>query len=371
MKSVSGKVVRFLHHRPDQVSGFILDRGQEVRFWLTSSNAAGISALLALGSQVEVQGDLREEGSAGEYFQAALITNLDSKKSLSVLAPVHLNKPGMPFVATPPNQASLAHLGAFAETGRTSRLTQAESSPASFASTKSRPFAQSSRNRSAAMIDQTHPGLPPLPPASKLGAAAAIARAFDGLQRLQALLAYLKIVRRDMPGTGQLFHEAAHTYEQALRRYKSDDFECASEFAAASLALSLVVEIIISRTLRADTTYPSLVPPPPEHAFAFSDSNDVQEVLDRVSSLLSRIHWLLKNGTLPLEDRAQVRRIASWSETLYAQARRTYGNGAQDDAAELLQAANAAANSAEHICRKWYVSSQSSVPPASPSRRAS
>lgn len=370
MKSVSGKVIRFLHHRPDQVSGFILDRGQEVRFWLTSSNAAGISALLALGSQVEVQGDLREEGSAGEYFQAALITNLDSNKSLSVLAPVHLNKPGMPFVATPPNQASLAHLGAFAEAARTSRLTQGESSPASFASPESRPLAQSSRNRGAAMIDQTHPGLPPLPPASKLGAAAAIARAFDGLQRLQALLAYLKIVGRDMPGTGQLFHEAAHTYEQALRRYQSDDFECASEFAAASLALSLVVEIITSRTLRADTTYPSLVPPPPAHSFAFSDSNDVQELLDRVSSLLSRIHWLLKNGTLPLEDRAQVRRIASWSETLYVQARRIYGNGSQDDAAELLQAANAAANSAEHICRKWYVS-QSSVSAASPSRRAS
>jgi hypothetical protein len=81
----------------------------------------------------------------------------------------------------------------------------------------------------------------------------------------------------------------------------------------------------------------------------------VEEDLAEAESSLSRIHWILTNGTLPLEDRTQARRIASWGDALCKQARHMYQNAAVPDAAELVQAAFAGACSAEHVCRKWYV----------------
>jgi hypothetical protein len=354
MQVVSGRLSKFLRDQASQLIGFVLDRGQEVRFWLTDANVRAITKILTIGSRVEVQGDFHCERVGEEYFQAALVSNLDSKQTVSVLAPVRLDKPGMPFDATPSKLASLAHPQALGSEGKNGlepsgrKSLDALEAQLEKLATKSRPLSASYDHRAKHNLLR--------PPATRNDAGTAIERAYDILQRLQAVLAYLQIMKRHVPGISQFLNESKHTYEQSLWRYEADDFEGAREFAAASAGLALVVEIIISRTLRSDTSYPSLVPPPPQHLAIFADSIQVQESLEQVENLLARIHWLMDNGTLPLEDRAQVRRIASWSESLYGQARRLYGTGSQEDATELLEAAYAAAGSAEHVCRKWYVS---------------
>ncbi len=186
-------------------------------------------------------------------------------------------------------------------------------------------------------------------------AATGIDQAYDGLHRIHAILAYLKITKLHVPGVSEFLDEAKHTYQQSLARYHAQDFEGAWEFAAACRCLTRVVEIVISRTLRSDKSYPSVVPPPPEHVSTCGESNRIRDNLAEVGSVLSRLHWLLKNGTLQLEDRTQVRRITSWGDAFYQLTRRMYRSGSMEDASDLVQAAASAAHSAEHICRNWYV----------------
>ncbi len=187
-------------------------------------------------------------------------------------------------------------------------------------------------------------------------AARRIGFAYDRLHGIQAILAYLHIMKHKIPGISQFLEEAKHTYEQALSRFTASDFAGAREFADASCSLSRVVEIMMTRTLRSDTSLPSLVPPPPEHFRAFAEPEHVEEDMAQAESVLSRIHWVLENGTLPSEDRAQVRKIAAWGDAFYKQAQYKYRDTVLEDAAEFAQAAVAGADSAEHICRKWYVS---------------
>jgi len=99
MKIVSGKLTKFLKDKAGLVAGILLDRGQEIRFWATSANVLAITEAVAIGSRVEIQGDLRIKETGREYLQAALVTNLDSKRTVSMLAPVHLGKPRMSFEA--------------------------------------------------------------------------------------------------------------------------------------------------------------------------------------------------------------------------------------------------------------------------------
>ncbi|MGB7438575.1 MAG: hypothetical protein WBW49_24405 [Candidatus Acidiferrum sp.] len=181
-----------------------------------------------------------------------------------------------------------------------------------------------------------------------------IGLAFDSIHRIQAILAYLQIIKHRVPGISQFLEEAKHTYVQALSRFSVDDFISAKEFAEASGSLSRVVEILITRTLRSDATLPSLVPPPPQHSDANPELSHVEEDLARGEFVLSRIHWILERGTLPSEDRAQVRKITSWGDAFYRQARYAYRHAVLEDASELAQAALAGADSAEHVCRKWY-----------------
>jgi len=77
-------------------------------------------------------------------------------------------------------------------------------------------------------------------------AAILLEQAYDGLNRLHAILAYLNIMKRPVPGISQFLHEAKHTYEQALSHYGCGEFEGAKELGAASQGLSQVVEIIIA-----------------------------------------------------------------------------------------------------------------------------
>ena len=190
--------------------------------------------------------------------------------------------------------------------------------------------------------------------ATSYEAGLAIERAYDSLHRIQAMLAYLQIVKQQVHGIAQFLDETKHTYQQALMQHAAQDFEGAREFAWASAYLALLVETILARALRSDSTYPSIVPPPPKHVAVSMDAANLETELDEAYVLLSRIHWLLERGTLPLEERTQVRRISSWSDTLFAQARQLHASGSQQDAEEFLQAAQAAANAAEHICRRWY-----------------
>ena len=195
-----------------------------------------------------------------------------------------------------------------------------------------------------------------VPEHSRNGAARSIGMAYDSLHRIQAILAYLHIIKRRVPGISMVLDEAKHTYEQALGRFADSEFAGSKEMAEASASLSRVVEIVIARTLRSDNTIPSLVPPPPIQMVTAPEPEHVEEDLVQVESVLSRIHWVLKNGTLPSDDRAQVRKIASWGDAFYKQAQNTYRDAIMDDAAEFAQAALAGAYSAEHVCRKWYVS---------------
>jgi len=199
--------------------------------------------------------------------------------------------------------------------------------------------------------------------ATRNDAAILLERAFDALNRIHAILAYLNIVKRPVPGISQFLSEAKHTYEQALGHFASEEFEGAREFAAAAGGLCQVVEIIMARTLREDSTFPSPVAPPPKHASLLNDSKRLQGILRGVDSVLARVHWLIENGTLPLNDRNQVRRIAGWGEALYRQARRKRECESEEDATELARAARAAADSAEHVCRSWYLGRVSPLRP--------
>ncbi len=58
----------------------------------------------------------------------------------------------------------------------------------------------------------------PLPRAMRSDAATEIEHAYDSLHRIQAILAYLHIVKRQVHGISQMHQEAKHTYEQALSR---------------------------------------------------------------------------------------------------------------------------------------------------------
>ncbi len=355
MQSVDGRVSKFLYDSMGFLNGLVLDRGQEVHFWVTHANVGAVTEIVTLGSRVEAQGDLRSDNGGEEYLQAALITNLDSKRTASLPAPVCLSKPGMPSDGAPNTAASLAHLrivDAERQMG-----TDSQTDGATDVADLDLRQVPSSHPKQLAFSSDEKPSRHnvALPGATRTDAAAGMERAYDRLHRIQAILAYLNIVKRQVPGISQFLDEVKHTYQQALARYEAQDFEGAREFAAACRCLSRVVDIVISRTLRSDTSYPSLVPPPPEHLTNCRSPSRVQDDLKEVEALLSRVDWLMENGTLPLGDRTQVKRIASWGNAFYQQTRRLYRRGLLDDASELLQAASFAAHSAEHICRNWYV----------------
>lgn len=351
MQTVSGQVERFLQDSQGDLFGLVLDGGEVVRFPVKQGHL--VTLIVGLGSHVGVEGILHSGSAAEEYWEATLITNFDSKRSVTFLAPKCQVKPGMRR-DSPSSTASLAHPGTSVAKGKLEEKAVEDRAPEprhlSLEETASHHEAQPSTLPSQPASRSWHP-----PNLALNDAAVSISHAYDRLHRVQAILAYLHIMKRKVPGISQFLDEAKHTYEQALARYESRNYVAASEFAAASVSLARVVEIIMSRTLRSDTTLPSLVPPPPGHSLHSNEPGHVEGDLAEAESVLSRIHWLLENGTLPLEDRTQVRKIASWGDALYKQARHSYRQAALPDAWELAQAALAGAYSAEHVCRKWYV----------------
>ncbi len=354
MQSIQGKVSEFLRDALGRINGFALEGGREVRSSATQLHQ--IAAIVTPGSRIEIKGDLRFSTHQQSILSAARITNLDSNQTTSLPAPVCLGKPEMLLHATPTTPASLAppdvvnakeavsyasSRGTVLQDAVEQRLTEMDTKPLHPGS-----YFQSLPGRN----DGNGPEL------ERNDAARRIGLAYDRLHRIQAILAYLHIMKHRVPGISQFLDEAKHTYEQALSRFTESDYPGAKEFADASGSLSRVVEIVMARTLRSDTSLPSLVPPPPDHLPGSPEPGHVEEDLAQAESVLSRIHWVLENGALPSEDRAQVRKIAAWGDAFYKQAQHKYRDTVLEDAAEFAQAALAGAHSAEHVCRKWYVS---------------
>jgi hypothetical protein len=359
MQAIRGKVIEFKSDAVGRVNGFVLDGGEEICF--SADHLGDVTQIATLNSSIQIMFDFQYGSKEQSVLTATQITNLDSKQSASLPAPVCLRKPGIPSEATPAKTASLAHLRTVEEGRLTATGTPVAGSPDPIGLLLEKMASQPRppRRGSDEYLQGSHA---PLPRAMSSDAATEIEHAYDSLHRIQAILAYLNIMKRQIHGMGQMHEEAKHTYEQALSRHAAREFDGAREFAAASGCLTRVVEGVIARTLRSDTSYPSLVSPPPEHNGNFGDPSRVHDDLDAVEAVLSRIHWLMENGTLPLEDRTQVRRIAAWGDAFYQQARRMFQHGSHEDSAELAQAALDAAHAAEHVCRNWYVAHAADPP---------
>jgi hypothetical protein len=190
---------------------------------------------------------------------------------------------------------------------------------------------------------------------TKADAAIEIERSYDRLQRIQAILAYLHILKRQVQGIGEFLDEAKHTYAQSLGRYQDREFMAAREFGSACQHLCRIVEVVISRTLRSDTSYPFVVPEPPELERAFDGSHHLRRSFEELKGSLLQLQDLLKGTALSSEDRAQARKITFWSEAFFEQASRLYRRGEVENVVELVQFAKSAARSAEHIGRNGYI----------------
>ncbi len=353
MAFVLGRVSKVLRNADGNGTGILLDDGQEIRFPAAFGHL--VSPIITEGCLIGIKGDRSFQLSPEGNLTAAQIINLDSSEIVTLPATEQEGKPGMQFKATPIVTASLAHPSADIRAEEKSASSLNAFSPEAIrlniTDLDSRPLHPASFFHS--LLREAHGRVPEH---SRNGAARSIGIAYDSLHRIQAVLAYLHIIKRRVPGISQVLDEAKHTYEQALGRFADSEFAGSKELAEASASLSQVVEIVIARTLRSDNTIPSLVPPPPIQTVVAPEPEHVEEDLVQVESVLSRIHWVLEKGTLPSDDRAQVRKIASWGDAFYKQAQNTYRDAVMDDAAEFAQAALAGAYSAEHVCRKWYVS---------------
>ena len=316
MQIITGRICRLLHNSADEVNGFALDSGVDVHF--PPDGANHVLAIATAGSLVEVHARQRGNLAGDVRMDAIFISNLDSKRSSSLYPPTTPCRLEVSTGVAPPPHTTV-------------------------------PLAPTLQNLSEPLYSE-HAA--PQPLATRNNVADEMEQAYDVMHRTQAMLAYLKTMKQEESIIYQYLDEAQHTYVQALSRYQARDFEGAREFAEASSSLSRAIEILISRNFHSNTNYPKLVPPPPEH---FPDTETAQHDLDRIERLLARIHWVTENGTLPSEDRTQVRKLSSWSETLHRRARRLLESGTMEDAIEFARAADATACSAEHLCKKCYV----------------
>jgi hypothetical protein len=396
MMFISGRVAKLMRNGDGHLNGLVLEDGWEVRFPEELGNQ--LACAISEGRAVAIEGVPRSDDFLEGYIYATRITNIATGPSASLPALKRKGKPGMQTRITPAETASLAPIrerqqsqesecsanevhSPAVEASATGTADAAETTP-EITNTNDEPASNHQEGRQSsdgpedwrpmsrpislrAAAGALHPRSyfqllagetdPSGEHAVRNDAARSIGRAYDTLHRLQAILAYLHIMKHRVPGISQFLDEAKHTYEQSLSRFAANEYTGAKEFAEASESLARVVEIVMGRTLRSDSTLPSLVPPPPKRLGSTPETGHVEEDLAHAESVLARIHWVLEHGMLPSEDRAQVRKIASWGDAFYKQAQYTYRNAVLEDASEFAQAALAGACSAEHVCRKWYV----------------
>lgn len=318
MRIVTGRISRLLHDPLGELTGFVLDSGVGIRF--PSDRARRVLEIAAVDSRIEVSGRIGSWHGQDAYIDADSIANLDSRKTAGLYPPSARPSPEVSAdCPAPPNSAE--------------------------------PLAPTSDNPGTLFSEQG--GLESV--TIHNGVTDGIEQAYDRLHRTQVMLAYLKITDQEKSMVGQYSDEAKHTYVQALSRYQARDFEGARELAAASNGLSRLVEILVSRTFHSNTKHSKAVPPPPEHACAGGGNEAAQHDLDRIEGLLARVQWVTQHGTMPSCDRGQVERLSSWGERLCRWARRLLETGSTEDGIEFAQAADAAVYSAEHLCRKCYV----------------
>jgi len=98
----------FLYDTDGRLQGFLLRLGQRVRFCVTLGNNSGVRQVVTMGSDVEVQGDLRTDRVGDEYMQANLIRHLNSNRTARFPAPSRAGKPGTVSDGAPNTEASLA-----------------------------------------------------------------------------------------------------------------------------------------------------------------------------------------------------------------------------------------------------------------------
>lgn len=316
MEIITGRIRSLLQDPSGEVNGFLFEDGVDIYF--PAKYASRVLAVAGEGALAEVHGRLRGALAGALHLEAVFVINLESKCSVNL----HTS-PTSPEASTeicpPPDTVT--------------------------------PLAPAFRDN-----PETLPWLPEQGPlATRLNVVDEIERAYGVLYRTQTMLVYLKMIRQDHSDIAQYSDEAKHTYLQALSRYDARDFEGAREFAAASLSLSRMIEILISKVFHSSTPYPNLVLASCESTADKRDVETTQYELDRIRRILTRIHWVIENGTLPSEDRAQVEKLSSWSEALCGWAFRLLDASTADDAFEFARAADAAACSAEHLCKKCYV----------------
>ena len=223
MQSIDGRVSKFLYNSMGFLSGFVLGRGPEIRFWRSQANVGAVTETVTIGSRVEVQDDLRTDDAGQEYLHAALIMNLDSRRNASLPALVCPGKPGMLSDGAHNTPASPVDEGSLVGKHPVETVSQPDRAGDAIALNLRR---LGSHLKSPCSSDENTPGSNALQPrATATDAGTAIERAYDGLHRIQAILAYLHIVKRYVPGISQFLDEAKHTYEQALARYAAQYFE--------------------------------------------------------------------------------------------------------------------------------------------------
>jgi len=359
MEIIRGRIREILPAIDGTMCGFVIDGGLEVRF--AADRARQISAIISVGSRLEICGNSYRGPSGDPRLDAQFITNLDLKRSVNLQDSPPLHNPEVSPSASPApaETASLAPPKSEKAEGSCNSFQQETwvAEPAEYNGKRNLTANRSSHTpfKDSLVSSSRRSGT------DEDGAARSIELAYDGLHRAQALLAYVKIVDLQAPDVSQLFSESKYTYQQAISNYQKQEYGVASEFAAASGELSRSVEVVVSKTMRADSSYPTLLPYPPRNHTGMTSSGEAQRGLTRVGRLLARIHWLLQNGTLPAEDREQVQRITSWSDMFYEKGRQSLQSGAVSEASYFISAAEAVAHSAEHVCKQDYITHASAA----------
>ena len=290
MQCVSGRVAKFIPEPAEGVCGLMLDGGREIHFLCEYQQR--VKGLAQIGTKVEVRGFLIADSRAGGNVGAVRITNLQSRESIDMDFP----DPRRPLeILTRPNGARTAGAadspGNEKKSGETPREANGGAEQEAAKTAKISLGMQSSPAYLRELLLE-HAGR--LPESLRMEAASAVSHAYDLLHRIQAILAYLHIMKRRVPGISQFLDESKRTYDQALSQFGSGDYSGARELAAASGQLANLVEMIIARTLRGDTNFPTLLAPPPRQLSGDTDASQVEEKLAQVECILSRVHPLIK-----------------------------------------------------------------------------
>jgi hypothetical protein len=182
-----------------------------------------------------------------------------------------------------------------------------------------------------------------------------VEKAYIAIHRTQALLAYCTILGKSSPHFGEVFEEAKLAYGQSLSHHRRGEFSVAIEYAAASQELSFTVECRTANFQQFDSEYPTLVSPPPKREDGAGEEAKVAGALNAISAVLARAQECLRSGTLPTEDREQVRKVVSWAEGFYREALRSFRCGDLTGTEKLAEAAGATARAAQHLCKQSYM----------------